>query len=185
MLGRINLVLAFNPETPLDTQLFLPELFHVVTLLLGAGPSLMRQTIYGLFVNVIQSLASTPTSGEMDGLALQQLLKRAQSAGTLDAFGLVQSSDSIDLTGGPQKAEVDVGMLGHLEEVTKLLGEVLNSGAVSTGTSKYDSTSLTKRLCKRLASSLDGSSHRHMLSAQSCDPATSLYSPRLPCVRRG
>jgi hypothetical protein len=65
-LARLTLILSFSPTASLDAQLFLPELSHIITLLLGSGPLLMRQTVYGILVNVLQSLATSPASGEMD-----------------------------------------------------------------------------------------------------------------------
>ncbi|WWD06786.1 hypothetical protein V865_004881 [Kwoniella europaea PYCC6329] len=130
-LSRITLILGFNPSSSLDTQLFLPEISHIITLLLGAGPVLMRQTIYGLLVNVIQSLASNPTSGEMDASTLQLLLKRIQQPRIMAAFGLTQGQGSIELSGLPMKDETDLQLLERVEEVSRFLGEVLAAGAIS------------------------------------------------------
>ncbi|WVW79391.1 hypothetical protein I302_101360 [Kwoniella bestiolae CBS 10118] len=130
-LSRITLILGFNPSSSLDTQLFLPEIFHIITLLLGAGPVLMRQTIYGLLVNVIQSLASNPTSGDMDASTLQLLLKRIQQPQIMAAFGLTQGQGSIELSGLPMKDETDLQLLERVEEVSNFLGEVLAAGAIS------------------------------------------------------
>nr|XP_018259204.1 neurofibromin 1 [Kwoniella dejecticola CBS 10117]OBR81362.1 neurofibromin 1 [Kwoniella dejecticola CBS 10117] len=130
-LARITLILGFNPSSSLDTQLFLPELFHIITLLLGAGPVLMRQTIFGLLVNVIQSLAANPTSGDMDSTLLQNLLKRVQQPQIMAAFGLTQGQGSIELSGLPVKDETDLQLLERVEEASKFLGEVLAAGAIS------------------------------------------------------
>lgn len=128
-------MLAFNPESALGTQLFLPELLHVITMLVGAGPLFMRQTVYGLLVNLIHSLASTVTSGEMDGAALQMLFKRVRSTEILECYGLAPHSDSSELSGGLQTREADGGGLADIENVTKLMGEVLEAGSVSVGKS--------------------------------------------------
>ncbi|WWC73068.1 uncharacterized protein I206_107033 [Kwoniella pini CBS 10737] len=130
-LSRITLILGFNPTSSLDTQLFLPEIFHIITLLLGSGPVLMRQTIFGLLVNVVQSLASSPTSGDMEALALLNLLKRVQQPQIMAAFGLAQGQGSIELSGLPMKDETDLQLLERVEEVSKFLGEVLAGGAIS------------------------------------------------------
>ncbi|OCF40958.1 neurofibromin 1 [Kwoniella heveanensis CBS 569] len=130
-LARITLILGFNPSSALDTQLFLPETFHLVTLLLGVGPVLMRQTIFGLVVNVIQSLASNPTTGDMDAPTLQHLLKRIQTPQIMAAFGLSQGQGSIELSGLQIKDETDLQTLERVENVSKFLGEVLAAGAVS------------------------------------------------------
>lgn len=122
------LALFFNPTSSLDAQLFLPELFHVITLLLGTGSLLMRQTIYGLTVNVVQSLASSAAHGDMDASTLQCLLKRLQSKEMVARFGLILNGASFDIV----KTD-DETLLTDVEEVAKFLSEVLESGAVSMG----------------------------------------------------
>ncbi|ODN95826.1 neurofibromin 1 [Cryptococcus wingfieldii CBS 7118] len=130
-LARITLALGFNPTTALDTQLFLPETFHVITLLLGAGPLVMRQTVYGLLVSIIHSLASNATSGEMDGPALVKLSNRLSKPEMMTAFGVSQGHGHIELSGLPNKNETDVHLLDRVEEVSKFLGDVLTAGATS------------------------------------------------------
>ncbi|KIR99934.1 neurofibromin 1 [Cryptococcus deuterogattii 2001/935-1] len=130
-LARITLALGFNPTTALDAQLFLPEIFHVVTLLLGAGPVIMRQTVYGLLVGIIHSLAFNATVGEMDGEALAVLLRRVQEPEMMASFGVTLGQGDLELSGLPKKDETDVHSLDHVKEVSKFLGEVLVAGAVS------------------------------------------------------
>ncbi|KAL7420982.1 Ras GTPase activating protein ira2 [Cryptotrichosporon argae] len=135
VLTRLNLALAFSPSTSLEVQLFLPEIVHTITLLLGAGPVLVRQAVYGLLVNVVQSLASTGASGDMDGAMLAHLVQRAQSAEMAAAFGLAQSSGSLELSGLPPpvsgKDEPGVALLDAVALVTRFLGEAIAAGAVS------------------------------------------------------
>ncbi|KAK8844111.1 hypothetical protein IAR55_006905 [Kwoniella newhampshirensis] len=130
-LARIVLILGFSPASSLDNQLFLPEILHVITLLVDLGPTLMRQTIYGLLMNVLQSLAANPTSGDMDGSTLQHLLKKAQQSQIMSSFGLIQGRGSIELWDLPTRKETDLQRLDKIEEVAKFLGEVLAAGAVS------------------------------------------------------
>lgn len=73
-------MLAFDPASPVDAQLYLPETLHVLTMLAGVGPPLVRQAVYGLCVNTLRTLAAVPPSGEMDSQALLELLGRAQGA---------------------------------------------------------------------------------------------------------
>ena len=180
-LSRIILALAFNPQSSLDTQLFLPDLFHTIILLLGTGPLLMRQTVYGLLLNLLLSLASSPLTGEMDGPTLQHLLMRIQDPDMITAFGLVEISGSLELAGG-QQSEADVGHLAYIEEMAKFFGQVIEAGAVSIGRS-VEGLSADNRMRKCMASSMDGPSGWHMLSTQPCDSTSGFYSPRSPSIR--
>ncbi|ORY28775.1 hypothetical protein BCR39DRAFT_533800 [Naematelia encephala] len=129
-LARLNAALAFNTTSSLDTQLFLPELFHIITLLTGVGSVDMRQTVYGLLVNVVQSLAMTPASGEGDGLALQVLLRQCQSPEMTACFGLRRVAGGLELTNVPAVGEGDA-LLQNAEQVASLLGEIMSAAAVS------------------------------------------------------
>jgi len=131
-LARINLALAFNPQSQIDNQLFLAELCHSITLLVGIGPVLMRQTVYGLVMNVLQALATHAATGDMDTTTLQHLLHKLQQTDMIAAFGLTQSQGSLELSGLPQWDQSGVAHLDSLELVVKFLGDVLTSGAVST-----------------------------------------------------
>lgn len=120
-------MLAFDPSAAVDAQLFLPETLHVLTMLVGVGPLLVRQTVYGLLINTLRTLASASPSGEMDGGALVDLLGRAQEADMMANFGLGRNMDS------PKEAE---GQLVHVRELASFLGEVLDAAAVSMGESQ-------------------------------------------------
>ncbi len=132
-------MLAFSPDSSIDTQMFLPELFHIITILLASGPVLMRQSLYALLVNILQSLASAPTSGDMDEPALQNLLRQLQQADLIGAFGLIPGTGGLELSGKPQKDEPDVQLLDSIELVTKFVGDVLAASAVSMGRSHHPS----------------------------------------------
>lgn len=176
-LSRIVLALSFNPTAALDAQLFLPDLFHIITLLVGYGPVLMRQTIYGLTVNTVQSLATSRATGDMDTLALQRLLEKVQSKEVAGNFGLVMVGGSFE----PIHVEDDV-FLSKIEDVTKLLGEVLIAGAVSFG--QYITLPircrLTRRLRKRLASKMDEPGGVDLFPAQSGNSTSSVHCAGLP-----
>lgn len=138
-LARLNLMMSFVPGDALDTGLFLPEIFHVLTLLAGSGSLLMRQTIYGLFVNIIQSLASSSPTAEMDGTALQQALDKTQSDQIIACFDLVEIGGSMEsATANSGRDDSDVGILDHVGILARFLGDVLVSAAPNLG--KYLST---------------------------------------------
>jgi len=91
----------------------------------------MRQTIFGLAVNIVQSLASSPAHGEMDSSVLQRSLQKLQTKEMVAYFGLTLTGSSTDLARGE-----DESFLTNVEEITKFLSEVLDAGATSVGESK-------------------------------------------------
>jgi neurofibromin 1 len=132
-LTRLTLALTYNPSNPLDIQLFLPEMCHVITQLVTCGSLLIRQSVYFLCVNIVSALAAGPMSGDMDGAALDGLLARlsVERVELLGCFGLTRVHGSLEMVG--KEDEVDVGMLSGVENVARFLGEVIAAGAVSMG----------------------------------------------------
>lgn len=129
-------MLSFAPSESLDTALFLPEIFHVLTLLAGSGPLLMRQTIYGLFINTIQSLASSSPTGEMDGTALQQALDKAQCDQIVACFELVEIGGSMEMAPVPNsRDDFDASVLDHVAILARFLGDMLVAAAPNIGAS--------------------------------------------------
>lgn len=84
-LTRLDAAAAFNNRS--QALLFLPELFHLTTLLVGAGPLASRQTIYHLTLNTLHSLASTAEE-DASRTALIAAVKRFGSDEVEQLFGL-------------------------------------------------------------------------------------------------
>lgn len=147
VLARINLMLSFTPANPLGAQLFLPELIHIITLLVGIGPTGVRQTIYGLFINLLQSMASSKATDEMNATTLQQALDKAQLPVIMRCFGLVQLGSGLDsLDEGTSKEDAESGRLDRVETLAKFMGEILVAAAPSPG--KSDSTISVQNSCQ-------------------------------------
>ncbi|KAI9204553.1 uncharacterized protein BJ171DRAFT_423956 [Polychytrium aggregatum] len=85
-LSRYILNLSFN-DSHMARQ-YLPDLFHIVTCLLGLGPPLFRSTIHGIAVNVVQSLCTSTGHAHPNGPQLFQILKDFSESKLLTAFAL-------------------------------------------------------------------------------------------------
>lgn len=152
-------MLSFTPANPLGAQLFLPELIHIITLLIGIGPTLIRQTIYGLFINLLQSMASSKATDEINATALQQALEKAQSSVIMGCFGLIQLGSGLEsLDEGSNKEETENNRLERVDTLAKFMGEIIVAAAPNLGESAdrlvFVETDL--RLRKRMASKMDG-----------------------------
>jgi len=71
ILARYFLMLSFN--NCLDVANHLPEIFHIITLLVATGPISLKASIHGLFINSLQSLLTC--SGINFRSKTQKLLK--------------------------------------------------------------------------------------------------------------
>lgn len=90
----------------------------------------MRQTVYALLINTMQSLVSSTPTDETDNPALVELFARAQEASMLVRFRLSRSPGGFELS-APDQAEYST--LGSVEEVARFLSEVLAAAAPSMG----------------------------------------------------
>ena len=177
--------LSFDTQSTVDIQLFLPEVVHIISLLLGVGSLLMRQTAYGITMNTLQSLIAIPPSGDMDPAMLQDLLRQLQQPKLIRSFGLAPSSQALALSGLGEK-ELEESLLDSVEEMACFLCEMLAASAVSMGMycDNFVSTADDgSRLHQFLESSMDQSGSCDVLPAQSSNPTSSVYRPRSPDLR--
>jgi neurofibromin 1 len=184
VLTRINMLLAFEPSDSLGTRLYLPELIHIITLLVGSGSVTMRAMLYKLSVNMLQSLSSMKATEEMDGTYLLQALGKIQSEEVTRSFGLVKVGNVLEgINDGPSEhGEVDAALLDRVENIAGFLGDVLAAAAPDTGKCGLPAnrSGLIFRLRQCLEMQMDELSGWHLFPAQSGDPATGHHSPRIP-----
>jgi neurofibromin 1 len=117
--------------------LYLPESIHIITLLAGVGSTLVRQTIYGIFINMLQAMASSKAADDMNGTKLQQALSEAQTPPIMSCFGLYQSGSGLEsLEEGLSKEETENVRLDRIETLAGFMAnEVLDAAAPNTGRS--------------------------------------------------
>jgi neurofibromin 1 len=131
-LCRICLIAFYNTRAPVQTQLFVPELAHLITLLAGTGPLLMKTTVYGLLINLIQSLCAARWNDPDSIDALTAMLYRCSQSEVLKMFGLervTRLSNEYTLSSDSTTLDVDA-----LEGISSILLHAIDLGAQTTGT---------------------------------------------------
>ncbi|CAG8444039.1 5054_t:CDS:10 [Acaulospora morrowiae] len=132
VLIRFNLMLSFNN----NIQLYLPELFHIISLLVATGPPLIRASVHGLIVNLVQSLCTSQQLGEENYKRLTLLLTELSDPNFHYFFGLNQSVNSaFSISPESTRNSSETMPLSSLETVIQALLEVIICGAPSTDTS--------------------------------------------------
>jgi neurofibromin 1 len=91
----------------------------------------MRITIYGLAINLIQSLYTARAEDEGPATQLMKLLDRASQNDVLQFFGLYRAHPSSEIT--INDCAPDQIPIASLEGITKLLLEALTYRAQGTG----------------------------------------------------
>lgn len=125
-LVRLDLPLSFDSR--LQAQLYLPDIFYIVVSLFATGPPAIRQTLRGLLINTIHSLARDNT-GDVDGGRLGSALAALNGPSAELMFDVSKATDAWDNA-------------APAEELVRLLVEVCEAGAPSLGTSPRSLRSL-------------------------------------------
>ncbi|KAJ7302887.1 hypothetical protein DFH08DRAFT_70201 [Mycena albidolilacea] len=127
---RLCHIAGYQVQRPNHDMLYVPEILHLVTLTASVGSPLVRKSVYGTVVNLLQAMYigrsdDAPTSD------LLQLLADLETPESQKLFGLArltQSSEYInsDLTTDKQKVDSQ-------EKLTALLARILEVTAGSRG----------------------------------------------------
>lgn len=128
---RLALYAGYNTKVPVHNQLFVPETVHLITLLAATGPTLMRSTVHGIVVNLIQSLYVSRADDPIAAPRLRQLLEEAQSPSVLLMFGLVPNGPIGDYS--IAEGSQDTVAVDTLEALATFLLRVISAGAQTNG----------------------------------------------------
>jgi hypothetical protein len=137
-------MLSFNNRA--HVAVYLPELFYIVSLLVATGPHLIRASIHGLIVNLIQSLC-TQSQIEPDKLNnLTIRLTEFSEPKFLLLFGLNSvAGNAFAVSGEAATNDVsEIMPLSSLEIIVQSLLEVMDWGASSIGKYNIDRIQLVK-----------------------------------------
>lgn len=129
-LVRLCHVAGYQTARPNHNLLFVPEIMHLVTLTSGVGPPLVRKSVYGIIINLLQSMYIGRTE-DAPASDLLQLLADCETPESQKLFGIdrvSQSSEYInyDVAGDLNKVDAQ-------EKLTELLSRILEVTAGSRG----------------------------------------------------
>ncbi|EFI27794.1 hypothetical protein CC1G_14717 [Coprinopsis cinerea okayama7 len=129
----VRLVSALGTMQPKQagiTQLFVPELCHLVTLTAAEGPSLVRKSVYGTVVNLLQGLYIS-RSEELSGPELMQLMETCTTPATLKMFGLARDTPTSEYTSWDPSSDRE--QLDQLEGLVNLMLRITEVTSGSRG----------------------------------------------------
>lgn len=131
VLLRFILMLSFNNTGP--TIPYVPEIFHVVSVLVVTGPTLIRSSVHELVVNTIHSLCTTGTPLTDDSMKkLHYLLNELCDSKIRVSFGLTkQHANAFTITNDTTTDFADTIDLTSLQNIIRLLLDALHFGAPS------------------------------------------------------
>ncbi|KAI9005808.1 hypothetical protein CLU79DRAFT_712957 [Phycomyces nitens] len=131
VLLRFVLMLSFNNVGPVKP--YLPEIFHIVSLLAATGSNFVRASVHELVVNVIHTLCTGMPIGEESMKKLHFLLNDVCESKNRVYFGLTKHhAKAFTITQDTMHELSETINLSSLENIARILLEVLNIGAPST-----------------------------------------------------
>ncbi|CEP19674.1 hypothetical protein [Parasitella parasitica] len=131
VLLRFILMLSFNNTGPVMP--YIPEIFHIVSILVVTGPTLMRSSVHELVVNTIHTLCTMgiPLTDESIN-KLHFVLNDLCDSKNRVSFGLTkQHANAFTITRETTTDFADVIDLVSLQNIVRLLLDALNYGAPS------------------------------------------------------
>ncbi|KAM6496242.1 hypothetical protein JOM56_008948 [Amanita muscaria] len=128
----LRLALAVSPQSKhlAQNQFHVPEIIHLATLVAGAGPTSVRKCVYGIVMNLLQSIYMS-RSDDIPGEELHRFIKDCATPCKLKLFGLHRETSSSDHETVDPTNERDY--LDTLENLTLLLSRVMELTSGSTG----------------------------------------------------
>lgn len=118
----------------MHNQLYAPEIAHLVTMLAATGGLMMRSSIYGMAVNLLQALHVARAEDEAVAAPLRQLLDDLATPASLKNFGLDRPYPSSELSIlEPVSHQIPVE---SLERITSVFVHALELGSSNTGKSQ-------------------------------------------------
>jgi hypothetical protein len=129
-LTRLAFVAGSHSKQAIHTQLYIPEIVHLVTLIAGTGPTLVRKSVYGIVLNYLQSLyfARNEDRESPDVLPLIHEFTQPQ---TLCLFGLARTTSTSEYTDWDPPS--DNVFIRTQEGLTELLVRIIETTAGSPG----------------------------------------------------
>lgn len=129
---RFVLMLSFNNIGP--GKPYLPEIFHVVSLLVGTGPTLIRASVHELVVNMIHTLCTGMPQLDDSIKKLHFVLNDVCDSKNRVYFGLTKPhANAFTITQETMSDVADTVNLSSLESIVRLLLDALSIGAPSIG----------------------------------------------------
>lgn len=129
-LARLALVASQQVKQPVLSNLYVPEVIHMVTLIAATGDSLVRCTVWGLIVDLVNSQWITrPTDPASPEIRL--LFEECSDPKTLRLFGLHRASRTSELIAHDPKNEKD--LLDNQDGLTRFLLRVMECCAQPKG----------------------------------------------------
>lgn len=178
-LSRLALVASQQSKQSNIAQFYTPELIHIITLIAATGEVVVRATVWGLVMDLLQTLWISRSSDAIAGSEIRLLHEEGSHVDQLKLFGLTRALWTNELMAYDPVTDSEV--LDCQEGLTCFLIRVMEAAAQTKGVLSIAFIAVTHshpvlRTAQRVASSLDESCYGNGIS--------DFPNYSVPCVRR-
>ncbi|RCI05603.1 Ras GTPase activating protein ira2, partial [Rhizopus stolonifer] len=136
ILIRFELMLSFNNRGPVKT--IIPEILHVVSLVAGVGCTIVRASVHGIVVNMIQSICTTLPLSAANIKKLQLIMTELSESKCRLLFGLNRSNTNAFTISSETLNDITEPIpLMSLENIVSKLLEVINYAASTSDIANF------------------------------------------------
>lgn len=128
---RIALIAGTETTQPINNQLYVPEIAHIVTLVAGVGSTIIRKSVYGIFINLVQSLYFARHEEGPAPELLQFIEDVTSHEDVLNLFGMSRATTTSEYSNFDVEKEKLV--IHQQEKLTALLVRFMDLSAGSKG----------------------------------------------------
>ncbi|TCD61394.1 Ras GTPase activating protein ira2 [Steccherinum ochraceum] len=128
---RMCLVANSQPRNLTNAQLYVPELVHMVCLTAATGDLLVRTSVYGVVMNLLQSVHYARRGETESSPEIRALIDECALPDKLKCFGLVRTSPTSEYC--VYEFSNDRAYLDALEELCHLLARIMKAVAGNQG----------------------------------------------------
>jgi hypothetical protein len=131
-LVRFTLMLTFHSSSPIKP--YLADLLYIVTLLVATGPTVIRTSIHGMVVNILQLISTESPLSEGHIKKLHLLANDISDTTNRVLYGVVEENVNPFTISRDTLTDVSEPInLGSLEVIVKTLIEAMSLGASTIG----------------------------------------------------
>ncbi len=130
-LSRICLIAGYQTKQPLHNQLYIPEVVHSVMMIAGMGATIVRKSVYGIAMNLLQALCMARAEESMPNPDLVSIMAEVAEDSTLELFGLRRVTSTSEYTSYDPPYESM--LIEHYERLAQLLLRILDAASGTKG----------------------------------------------------
>ncbi|KAI5802565.1 hypothetical protein FPQ18DRAFT_365113 [Pyronema domesticum] len=126
----LKICLAISFDSRVQAQMFLPELFHIITMVVNCGQSQVRSVVHSLLVNTVHSISTSFPLAEQNLTQLKQILASLNEPKMCLLFSLNRPTSRDALAVQEMRTENTTST--SMEQITTLLLDIIQVAAPTT-----------------------------------------------------